>query len=215
MKKKTFARHWAELVTKYPILFIIFGLFIAMGLGYGGKFISISSDYRYFFGEKNPQRLAFEELQNVYSKDDSALFIITPKDGKVFKKDTLAGLQFLTEHAWQLPYSTRVDSITNFQHTYAEEDDLIVKDLVTREELNDIENPVSYSKLKQIALKEPLLMGRSINADASVTSVNVLMTFPGEHPMEIPEAVAEARKLVEEFKTKFPNHEVHLRGSLC
>ena len=212
MKKKTFARHWAELVTKHPILFSIFGLFIAMGLGYGGKFISISSDYRYFFGEKNPQRLAFEELQNVYSKDDSALFVITPKDGKVFKKDTLAGLQFLTERAWQLPYSTRVDSITNFQHTYAEEDDLIVKDLVTREELNDIENPVSYSKLKQIALKEPLLMGRSINADASVTSVNVLMTFPGEHPMEIPEAVAEARKLVEEFKTKFPNHEVHLSG---
>ena len=31
---------------------------------------------------------------------------------------------------WQIPFSTRVDSITNHQHTSAEEDDLIVDDLV-------------------------------------------------------------------------------------
>jgi len=52
MKKKTFARYWAKLVTQCSISFIIFGLFIAMWLRYGGKFITISSDYRYFFVEK-------------------------------------------------------------------------------------------------------------------------------------------------------------------
>ena len=66
--------------------------------------------------------------------------------------------------------------------------------------------------LKEIALKEPLLRGRSINADASVTSVNVLMTFPGAHPMEVPDAVAEVRKLADEFKEKFPEHDLHLTG---
>ena len=212
MKKQTFARSWAELVTKRPILFIGLSLCMAMGLGYGGKFITVSSDYRYFFGKENPQRLAFEKLQNVYSKNDSTLFVITPNDGQVFKKDTLSGIQFLTERSWQLPYSTRVDSITNFQYTFAEEDDLIVKDLVTEEELLDEENPVPFKKIKAIALKEPLLNGLSINQDASVTSVNVLMTFPGEHPGEIPEAVAEARRLVNDFKKKFPDHKVHLSG---
>ena len=212
MKKETFSKRWAEWVTQYPIVFITCGVFLALGLGYGGQFITISSDYRYFFGEDNPQRLAFEKLQNVYSKDDSALFVITPKDGNVFKKNTLSGIHFLTEQAWQLPYSRRVDSITNFQHTYAEGDDLIVKDLVTQEELSDLENKVSDEKLREIALSEPLLKGLSINEDASVTSVNVFMTFPGKHSMEIPEAVAEARKLVEEFKKKYPGHEVHLSG---
>ena len=212
MKKETFSKRWAEWVTRYPIVFITCGVLLALGLGYGGQFITISSDYRYFFGEDNPQRLAFEKLQNVYSKDDSALFVITPKDGNVFKKNTLSGIHFLTEQAWQLPYSRRVDSITNFQHTYAEGDDLIVKDLVTPEELSDLENKVSYEKLREIALNEPLLNGLSINADASVTSVNVFMTFPGKHSMEIPEAVAEARKLVDEFKKKYPGHEVHLSG---
>ena len=212
MKKETFSRRWAELVANHPITFIILGLFLALGLGYGGQFITISSDYRYFFGKDNPQRLAFEKLQNVYSKDDSALFVITPKDRDVFKKSTLSGIHFLTDRAWQLPYSRRVDSITNFQHTFAEGDDLIVKDLVTVEELSDPDNKVSFKKIREIALNEPLLKGLSINADASVTSVNVFMTFPGKHSMEIPEAVAEARKLVSEFKEKFPGHEVHLSG---
>ena len=212
MKKQTFARSWAELVTKRPILFIGLSLCMAMGLGYGGKFITVSSDYRYFSGKETPQHLAFEKLQNVSSKNDSTLFVITPNDGQVFKKDTLSGIQFLTERSWQLPYSTRVDSITNFQYTFAEEDDLIVKDLVTEEELLDEENPVPFKKIKAIALKEPLLNGLSINQDASVTSVNVLMTFPGEHPGEIPEAVAEARRLVNDFKKKFPDHKVHLSG---
>ncbi|MBN38834.1 MAG: RND transporter [Opitutae bacterium] len=212
MKKETFATRWAILVTGHPLVFVFLGLCLAMGLGYGGKFITISSDYRYFFGEENPQRLAFEKLQNVYSKDDSTLFVITPKDGEVFKKSTLAGIRFLTERAWQLPYSRRVDSITNFQHSYAEGDDLIVKDLVTEEELADPEKALSFKRLKEIALAEPLLRGLSINEGASVTSVNVLMTFPGKHSMEIPEAVAEARKLVIEFKEKYPGHEVHLSG---
>ena len=212
MKKETFSKRWAELVTNHPITFIVLGLLLALGLGYGGQFITISSDYRYFFGRDNPQRLAFEKLQNVYSKDDSALFVITPKDGNVFKKSTLTGIHFLTDRAWQLPYSRRVDSITNFQHTFAEGDDLIVKDLVTVEELSDPEDKISFQELREIALNEPLLNGLSINADASVTSVNVFMTFPGKHSMEIPEAVAEARKLVSDFKDKFPGHEVHLSG---
>ena len=35
-----------------------------------------------------------------------------------------------TEDAWQIPHSTRVDGITNFQHTWADGDELIVEDLV-------------------------------------------------------------------------------------
>ena len=42
----------------------------------------------------------------------------------------MAAVEELTEAAWQIPYTIRVDSVSNFQHTYATEDDLIVEDLV-------------------------------------------------------------------------------------
>ena len=46
------------------------------------------------------------------------------------RPQVLDAVEFLTLEAWQLPFVLRVDSITNYQHTTATEDDLIVADLV-------------------------------------------------------------------------------------
>ena len=79
-------------------------------------------------------------MQKVYNKSDNVSFVVVPKDGNVFTPEHLAALKKLTKETWQVPYSTRVDSVTNFQYTYAEEDDMIVEDLVM--------NPaVSYTHL--------------------------------------------------------------------
>ena len=43
---------------------------------------------------------------------------------------SLEAVEELTEGAWQIPFALRVDSITNFQHTWADGDELIVEDLV-------------------------------------------------------------------------------------
>ena len=79
----------------------------------------------------------------------------TLKNGDVFTAEHLAALKVLTKESWQVPYSTRVDSITNFQYTFAEEDDMIVEDLVmsTKGLTSD-----KLEKIKQIAISEPLLV---------------------------------------------------------
>ena len=59
-----------------------------------------------------------------------SLFVIQPESGDVFQPRMLGLIRSLTEDAWQIPHSTRVDGITNFQHTWADGDDLIVEDLV-------------------------------------------------------------------------------------
>ncbi|WP_277253745.1 hypothetical protein, partial [Neptunomonas phycophila] len=69
-------------------------------------------------------------MQKIYSKSDNVAFVISSKKGKIFTPDAISAVHDLTNEAWQIPYSTRVDSITNFQYTYAENDDLIVEDLV-------------------------------------------------------------------------------------
>mgnify|MGYP001811724035 FL=1 len=109
----------------------------ALGVGFlaasGAQLIEFKNDYQYFFREDNPQLRAFEDLQEIYTKNDNTLIVIAPDSGKVFSPDTLAAVGEVTERAWQLPFATRVDSITNFQHTRADEDDLIVDDLVDLE----------------------------------------------------------------------------------
>ena len=39
----------------------------------GGRFLEFSSDYRVFFSEDNPQLLAFEALEDTYTKNDNVL----------------------------------------------------------------------------------------------------------------------------------------------
>ncbi|MCK5091181.1 MAG: RND family transporter, partial [Gammaproteobacteria bacterium] len=116
-------------ILRYRWLIILLMLIMVGLAASGGRFLSFTTNYRVFFSDDNPQLLAFEALEKTYSKNDNVMLVITPKDGKVFTPKTLAVIQELTEKSWQIPYSTRVDSITNFQHTFAEEDDLIVQDL--------------------------------------------------------------------------------------
>jgi len=176
----------------------------------GASHLGFSNDYRIFFSKENPQLLAFENLQNTYTKSDNVLFAITPADGDVFTPKTLEAIRWLTEAAWQIPYSIRVDSVTNFQHTYAEGDDLVVEDLV--DDPAHLDN-TQLEKIRGVALAEPLLINRLISPDASTTGVNVIVQLPGINPeKEVPEVVAFSRGLVDQLLERYPDLDVHLTG---
>ncbi|MCW8829912.1 MAG: MMPL family transporter, partial [Gammaproteobacteria bacterium] len=137
------------------------------------------------------------------------MFVVTPKNGKVFSIETLKTIQAITEASWQIPFSTRVDSITNYQHTYAEEDDLIVDDLVVDpDELNEND----LARIQSIAINEPMLLHRLISPDSKYTGINVNIQLPGKSLSEVPEAVAYARTIKMEMLAKFPNIEIRLVG---
>ena len=79
---------------------------------------------------KKTNLVAFENLQNTYSRNDVVQFVIKPNEGDIFNPKTLESIRKLTRDSWQIPYSTRVDSIGNFQNTYAIGDELVVEDLI-------------------------------------------------------------------------------------
>jgi uncharacterized protein len=179
-------------------------------LGSGAKNLTFNNDYRVFFDSDNPQLQAFEALQNTYTKNDNLMMVVTPDDGVVFNKRTLTALQEITEAAWQMPYSIRVDSVTNFQHTFAEEDDLVVIDLV-----DDVDSMTAadLEYAKKVALSEPALLHRMINPTASVTAINITVQQPQIEPAkEVPEMAQFARNLASEMHAKYPFLEFHLTG---
>ena len=104
------------------------------------------------------------------------MFVIAPKNGEVFSRETLSLVDSLTGKAWQLPYSNRVDSASNFQHTEAEGDGLIVADLV-KDAANFTERDLA--RASTIALAEPQLREFLISEDAKVTAVNANILLPG------------------------------------
>lgn len=204
-----FVVNWAEFVikNKWPVVAASFILVVALGLQ--GK-MNFDGDYHVFFSESNPELEAFDALQDKYTKDDNVIIVLSPNDKNIFTANNLNAIEELTSNAWNTPYSSRVDAITNFQHTSALGDDLYVDDLSygsaekTQEELKSI---------KEIALNEPMLVNRIVNKAGSVTAVNITVRLPGEDSAkEVPEVMESVRSLIADFSNKYPDFQIHVSG---
>lgn len=177
----------------------------------GVRFLEFSENMRVLFSKEDPQLKALDAFENTYTKYDNVLLAIAPRDNNVFTRQTLAAIEELTQTLWETPYSSRVDSITNFQHTRAEGDELIVENLVQNAmTLTDAD----IKRIRQIALSEPLLVNRLISPTGHVTGVNVTTITPDKSLDEIPEIVKFTRKTVEEFRHKYPELDVYLTGGV-
>jgi len=195
-------------IIRWRWLIIALTLIIVGLLSTGLSNIGFSSNYRVFFSSDNEQLVAFETIQNTYSKSDNVLLVIEPDDKTVFTRPTLSAIKDLTERSWQIPYSTRVDSITNYQHTVAEDDDLLVSDLV------EFPEDVDLAYVKDIALNEPLLVRRLIAPEAHVTAVNITIQLPELTEEETLEVVTAARAMVEQFESDYQDLNVYMTGSI-
>ena len=197
-------------VIRWRWAIIVFSVAVMLIFAYGGSRLTFSTDYRIFFSEDNPQLISFEALQNIYTKNNNILFVIEPESGNVFEPETLDAIEKLTAEAWKVPYSIRVDGITNFQHTRAFEDDLIVKDLVI-DALS--KSAKEIQEIKEISLSEPLLVNTLVSPSGHVAGVNVTLQLPGKSMMEVPEAVQFARNLADEIRIAYPGVNIYLTGT--
>src|SRR5690606_39213761 len=128
---------------------------------------------------------------------DNILVMFEPREGDVFQPRVLDAVRAFTEAAWTLPYTLRVDSITNFQHTEADGDDLKVAALLGAD---DELTPERIAKIRDVVLHEPLLLGRLASARGDATAVNITAQFPPFDQLtqkELPETVAATRALMQ------------------
>lgn len=180
----------------------------------GARHLHFDTDFRAYFGPENPQLQAFDEAQKVYNKSDAILFAILPKAGSghadVWNAPALQATRELTREAWTLPYTIRVDSMTNFQWTQADGDDLQVAALLP----DDAElTPAIIERTKQRAMGEPALLHRFVNKTGHMTIVSVNSQFPQASPNELPDTVAQARALRDRYLEKYPEIDIYLTGS--
>ena len=206
----SFEARFARWVIDYRWWVLPLSILMVVAMASGGRLLHFSADYRIFFEEDNPERLAYENLERTFSKTDNFLFVIAPQEGNAFSRDTLEVVVALTDAGWQLPYATRVDSISNFQHTDAVEDDLVVSDLVIAPgQLSDAE----IGKIRSVALNEPLLIRRLISDKGHVAAVNVRLTISDdEKSTQIPVAFAAAKDLMGSFEQRYPEVDFYLSG---
>ena len=207
-----FEARFAEWVVaaRWPIIAV--SLFLVAAAASGSLLLEFSANYRMFFSQDNPQLLAFESLENTYGKGDNVLFMIVPDDRDATSEKALSAAVWLTERAWQTPYSTRVDSIANFQHTTADGDDLSVRNLVDSATLGDAKE---RSRIRAAALADPRLAGSLLARDGGVSAVIVTVKLPEEDQVvRVPEVAEFAHDLAAEAEERYPGIDLRVVGTV-
>ncbi|MFC4700129.1 RND family transporter [Glaciecola siphonariae] len=176
----------------------------------GAKNLYFRGDYKVFFEPENTQRVAYENMQRVFSKNESASIMIAARNGDLFNKESLSLIKELTDISWQVPLSTRVDSITNFQRSYAQNDDLIVEDLVLE---TDWLSDDYIQTVRKVSLGEPELRNKLISLDGKVALINITVQLPdGDQTKEINQIGAHLRAAIAPYVEQYPDYDIRLSG---
>ncbi len=202
-----------KIPTKYSLLVLLATIFLIIVATIGGKNLYFRGDYDIFFDGTNKQLLAFDEIQTTFAKTDNLAIVIAPEDGDIFTPQILSLIQKITVDAWQVPYSSRVDSIANYQHTEAFDDDLLVEDLLYSEyELT----PERISKVKSIALSEPVLKSALVSEKGDVTVVNITVQLPEmDKTAEVEEVVSSINAMIDRYQREYPDVTFHKAGIIA
>lgn len=206
---EAFYTKYAQGIVRRRWLCILLSIVVLGITASGAPRIIFDDNYRIFFSPDNPHLQALDALEETYAKEEVILFVLAPQSGDVFTRESLGAVEWLSEEAWQITHSTRVDSVTRFQHSYANEDDIIIENLVTDAlDLTDEE----VEAVRTIALNEIELVSRLISKTGHVTAVASTLVLPGVASGEREAPIADTRALVAAFEERYPDIDVYLTG---
>ncbi len=199
--------------TRFSFWTLIISLIAIVATAMGAKNLYFRGDYNIFFDGSNAQLQAFDEIQTSFAKTDNIALVLAPKSGDVFDQRTLTQIQEMTEQAWQVPYSSRVDSLANYQHTEAVDDDLLVEDLLYQSYPLTAER---IAKVRTIAMSEPLLVNALVSEKGDVAVINITMQMPGvDETAEVNEVVAYVEQMLSHYRAQYPDVTIYKAGIIA
>ncbi len=201
--------NYTHFLFRFRWLAVALSLLVTLGLGAGLERITVENNYRILFNEDDPRLIALDTLEESFSKSNAVLIAVTPVDGTVFTRDGLAAVHALTEAAWTTPYASRVDSLTNYDHSEADGDDLIVGPLV--------EDPATLSdadlaRIEDIARNTVDLVGNLVSRDGSTAGIVVNFVTPDESEQTLAEITAYLNSLLDEGRASYPGTAYRMTG---
>lgn len=201
--------HW-QLNSRNSRYWVILALLLVVISAIGLKNLKLASDYKIFFDEDDLELQKLEQLQERYNKTENVFIMIKPAEDSVYTEETIKLIHSLTEQLWQVPYTSRVDSITNYPYSFAEGDDILIEefildlDEVTKERVQFIANKVPL---------EPDLVGKLITQKGDYTAINLTMLFPNKDTKAETMAVNQAvDNIIYEFQSSNPNYSFYVSG---
>ncbi len=205
------SERYAALVLRYRWPILVLATLLMLAMTGGARFIGVTNDYRSLFEADNPQLKALDALEATFATSNAALIAIAPQQGSVFTREALGAVEELTKAGWETPYSSRVDSLTNYTHSEADGDDLVVRPLV--ENARDLDD-AGLAGVKSIALSASELAGRLVSRDGRVGGLVITFVLPENPDSAVIEITDYLRATLDKARTDHPQIRYYLTGDV-
>ena len=197
------ARPWTVVVTVFVVL-------VLSAAGLDG--LSKTNSYRAFLDDDYPTIVELDAVEAMFVDNKTANLLVVPSDQAIFTASTIEVLRSLTKDSWLIPHVRRVDSLTNFQHTEADGDQLNVNQLVPA--AAQLTSQL-LQRAKRISREEPALRKFLVSESTDVAGINITFDFGTQNVLSQVErdAVAiELLALLQQYREKYPDIDFRASG---
>ena len=177
----------------------------------GASNLIFNPDMDTFFPQSHPATSLNTLIDETFIPTDNIIIAVNSKNDSIFTKENLSAIEKLTEKSWTVPYSVRVDSLTNYSYIRSVDDDLLVEPFI-EDALNLEESYIE--ERKNLVNQQEVIFGSLISEDkkTSVISIIVDPTQPNKE-LKVEELIEYIVSFLEEVKSENPNLDIRLLGN--
>ena len=196
LKDRKVGYNFSYAIVNNPLKSIVVFIFILAILLPGIFKIKSRWSPRMWFDKDHQEIIKLDEFEQKFGNDQSVIIAIHNKEG-VFNLNTLKVVAEITDKLWAVKDIMRVESMTNYNHIFSKEDDIIIEPLVD-EEVPFTEKYLALTKKR--ALADEIIPDYFLARDGTLTIIHGIMkpSFAGE-PDYI-QIIAGVRKMIKPYQ---------------
>ena len=204
-------KDFAKLLIKYRYLSIGLVIIIVCLLATGLTKLTFNPDLETYFPEGHPAVVRYNEIDDMFIPTDNLIIAVHSNEGTLFNGDTLKVIEELTRKSWTIPYSVRVDSLTNYSYVKSVNDDLIVEPFIEEAEKKSIE---FFEKRENLVAGEDIIYKSLISEDKKTSVVSIIVDPPGPNKEDQnSELINYILGFIEPIKESNENLDIRLLGN--
>lgn len=164
--KPGFVTTVCQAIGKYRKSCIVLMLLFVGALAPGLRHFQEKYDVRIWFRETDPLIKTLNSFERQFGNDES-IVVALHSDKGIFNPTVATALRNITEEMWKVPEVIRVESLTNYNFSFAEGDDIFVESFFHEDDLT-----ADYLKeRKEIALNHEVMPNYLISEDGKAAMI--------------------------------------------
>ena len=204
-------KDFAKLLIKYRYLSIGLIIIVVCLLATGLTKLTFNPDLETYFPEGHPAVIRYNEIDDMFIPTDNLIIAVHSNEGTLFNGDSLKVIEELTKKSWTIPYSVRVDSLTNYSYVKSVNDDLIVEPFIEEAEKKSIE---FFEKRENLVAGEDIIYKSLISEDKKTSVVSIIVDPPGPNKEDQnSELINYILGFIEPIKESNENLDIRLLGN--